>query len=125
LVLKIDARHETCFSDDNGGLKGKRGMLAIKNIRIENARLYPRKIVDQLLLALSNGTQLHADESRIHFYDLEADGRKYFIYVSPVNASVTLIATWAKKRKSSLSKSAAHDPWWRWITAHVKMRSYT
>ncbi len=100
-------------------------MLAIKNIWIENARLYPREIVDRLLMALSNGTQLHADESRIHFYDLEAGGRTYFIYVSPVDAHVTLIATWAKKSKMSVSKSAAHDPWWRWITAHVKMGSYT
>ena len=81
--------------------------------------------MDQLLVEMSNGTQLHADESRMHFYDLEADGRKYFIYVSPVNASVTLIATWAKKRQSSVSKTAARDPWWRWITAHTKIRSYT
>jgi hypothetical protein len=100
-------------------------MLARENIRIENARLYPSEIVDQLLKALSNGTQLYEDESRKHFYDVDADGRTYFIYVSPANASITLIATWAKKRKSSVWISAAHDPWWRWITAHAKIGSYT
>jgi hypothetical protein len=58
-------------------------MLSREKIRIENRWLYPSAIVDQLRIALSNGAELHADESRRKFYDLDTEGRTYFIYVSP------------------------------------------
>ena len=79
-------------------------MLAKEKIRIENARLYPAAVVDQIQTALLNGAELHADDSRRNFYDLDFEGRTYFIYVSPVSGSVTLIATWAQKRPSADEK---------------------
>jgi hypothetical protein len=72
-------------------------MLSRENIRIENARLYPSVIVDQLRIALSNGAALHADESRRDFYELCTGLHTYFIYVSPASGNITLIATWAQK----------------------------
>ena len=93
-------------------------MLSREKIRIENRWLYPSAIVDQLRIALSNGAELHADESRRKFYDLDTEGRTYFIYVSPVSGSVTLIATWARKRPSADAKSDEQAPWWRRITEH-------
>jgi predicted ATPase len=72
-------------------------MLLRENIRIENARLYPSVIVDQLRIALSNGAELHADESRRDFHKLCTGLRTYFIYVSPASGNITLIATWAQK----------------------------
>jgi hypothetical protein len=101
------------------GLNGKETTMPNNIIRIENARLYPSAIVDRLQTALSNGADLHADESRRNFFDLDIAGRTYFIYVSPVNGNVTLIATWAQKCLSSDSKMDDHAPWWRRITAHL------
>jgi hypothetical protein len=93
-------------------------MFSRENIRIENARLYPSEIVNQLRTALANGTELHADEFRVNFYDLNSEGRTYFIYISPANGSVTLIATWAQKHASADAKSAGYPTWWRRITEH-------
>jgi hypothetical protein len=113
------------FCDGRDRLGGERGMLAKE--KIENARLYPLEIVDQLLTALSRGSDLRADETRKHFYQLDAGSRTFFIYISPVNGSVTLIASWEKKRKwkSFVAQFSAHAPWWRWITAHTRISSYT
>jgi hypothetical protein len=99
-------------------LKREQGMLSKEKIRIENARLYPPAIVDQLRMALSNGTKMQANETRRNFYDLDTKGRTYFIYVSPANGSVTLIAKWARKPLSADAESDGQAPWWRRITAH-------
>jgi len=72
-------------------------MLSRENIRIENTRLYPSAIVDQLRIALSNGAELHADESRRDFYELCTGLRTYFIYISSASGNITLIATWTQK----------------------------
>jgi hypothetical protein len=93
-------------------------MLSKEKIRIENARLYPSGIVDQLRAALSNGAKLQANKTRRNFYDLETEGRTYFIYISPASGSITLIATWERKRPSADGKFRTQAPWWRRITAH-------
>jgi hypothetical protein len=72
-------------------------MLSRGNIRIENARLYPSAIVDQLRIVLSNGAELHADESRREFYELCTGLRTYFIYILSASGSITLIALWTQK----------------------------
>jgi hypothetical protein len=66
--------------------------------------------MNQLRTALANGTELHADESRVNFYDLNSEDRTYFIYISPVSGSVTLIATWARKYPSADAKSDEQTP---------------
>ena len=92
-------------------------MISRDSIRIENPRLYPAVIVDQLRTALSNGTNLQANELRNNLYDLATENRTYFIYVSPVSGDITLIATWA--RKSTVTDSDDQDKLWRRITAHI------
>ena len=94
-------------------------MFSRENIRIENARLYPSEVVDRLYAALSNGAQLHSDESRRNFYDLNTEGRTYFIYISPATGSVTLIATWAQKYGSANGESEGHSGWWQRIAEHI------
>jgi hypothetical protein len=94
-------------------------MIRNEIVRIENARLYPPTVVDRLRTALLKGADLHADESRRNFYDLSIQNRTYFIYVSPINGNITLIATWAQKRPSAASKTDEHAHWWRWIRAHL------
>ena len=93
-------------------------MFSRENVRIENARLYPSEVVDRLYTALSNGAELYANESRTNFYDLNAEGHTYFIYISPATGNVTLIATWAQKRTSADVKLAEQRKWWRRITEH-------
>jgi hypothetical protein len=93
-------------------------MLSKEKIRIENPWLCPSAIVDQLRTALSNGAELQADQSRRNFYDLDTEGRTYFIYVSPASGSVTLIATWARKHPSADARAYRQDRWWQRITIH-------
>ena len=93
-------------------------MFTRANIRIDNARLYPAEVVDRLYTALSRGAELHAYESRTNFYDLNSAGRTYFIYISPVSGSVTLIGTWAQRHVSAKPKSDGHSTWWQRITEH-------
>lgn len=94
-------------------------MLSREKIRIENARLYPAEIVDELRTALSKGTKLQADGARKHFYDVDYAGRTFFIHISPASGSVTLIATWVRERSSADVKQDGQSPWWRRITAHL------
>jgi hypothetical protein len=100
-------------------------MLTKETLRIENARLYPAELVDQLLAALSSGAELRPDDSRTNFYDVEANGRTFFIYISPVGGRITLIASWTKPLAASLSKSFGHFSLWRWIAVHAGIRAYT
>jgi len=88
-------------------------MLSRAGMRIENARLYPAAVVNQLEKALSNGAELCVDAARRNFYDLEAEGRTYFIYVAPVSGYVTLIAMWDKKRSVARGNSDGKWVWWR------------
>ena len=94
-------------------------MFSRTNIRIENARLYPSEVVDRLYAALSRGAELHSYESRMNFYDVNSEGRTYFIYISPTNEKVTLIATWAQKRASADGESGGHSRWWQRIAEHI------
>jgi hypothetical protein len=92
-------------------------MLSLEKIQIENARHYPKQIVDQLRTALSNGASLNADQSRKHLYYLDAQDHTYFIYVSPASGNITLIAAWRAKRASANRKSRENGPRWRRIAA--------
>lgn len=92
-------------------------MLSRDAMRIENPRLYPLEIVEELQAALSGGGKLRANELRINFYDLATEDRTYFIYVSPVSGDITLIATWAQNSSSAGMKSGEQDPLWRRIAA--------
>ena len=94
-------------------------MLSKEKMRIENARLYPAAIVDQIQTALSNGAPLRADKSRKNFYDVDTENRTYFIYVSPASGNINLIATWRRKHSSADEKSQVQGPWWRRITTHI------
>jgi hypothetical protein len=87
-------------------------------IQIENARLYPAAIVDELRAALSNGTNLRADETRKNFYDLDIEGRTFFIYISAASGNVTLIAMWPRRPSMADTKSEGPGSWWRWFTTH-------
>jgi hypothetical protein len=94
-------------------------MFSRENIRIENSRLYPSEIVDRLHAALSSGAELRTDGSRINFYNVDSGARTYFIYTSPANGKVTLIATWEQNGGSDDVGSGGHPRWWQRIAEHI------
>src|ERR1700722_7248180 len=94
-------------------------MFSRENIRIENSRLYPSEVVDRLLAALSSGAELQAEESRKNFYNVNSGARTYFIYISPTNGKVTLIATWAQNGGSADVGSDGRPRWWQRIAEHI------
>jgi hypothetical protein len=61
---------------------------------IHNRQNYPAAIVDQLEKLLVKGVSARQDPRRENFYDLEHADRIFFIYLSPLTGSVTLLATW-------------------------------
>ena len=61
---------------------------------IHNRQNYPGDIVNQLEKLLVEGVSARRDPSRANFYDIENADRVFFIYLSPLTGSVTLLATW-------------------------------
>ena len=61
---------------------------------IHNRLNYPPDIVDQLEKLLVEGVSARQDPNRRNFYDIENADRVFFIYLSPLSGSVTLLATW-------------------------------
>jgi hypothetical protein len=63
---------------------------------IENPRNYPAVIVNQLPSLLTSSLNVSPDLKRKTCYDIENGHRIYFIYVSPVNGNVVLLASWLR-----------------------------
>ena len=61
---------------------------------IHNRQNHPADIVDQLEKLLVEGVSVRQDPRRRNFYDIEHADRIFFIYLSPLTGSVTLLATW-------------------------------
>ena len=64
---------------------------------IENPRNYPAVIVDQLSSLLVSGQRASPDLKRMSCYDIERGNRTYFIYVSPVDGKIMLLASWLRR----------------------------
>lgn len=73
----------------------------IHNVTIENPRRHASESVERLRGLLAEGTKATADPKRQGFYDLEDDGRVFYIYVSPVSGRVVLLATWLDHETAS------------------------
>ena len=63
---------------------------------IENPRNYPADQVEQLRKLLQAGTLARPDRGRSGVYEAENDAYVFYIHVSPVSRTVTLMAAWAK-----------------------------
>jgi hypothetical protein len=61
---------------------------------IHNRQNYPPDIIGRLEKLLAEGVSARQDPNRRDFYDIENADRVFFIYLSPVTGSVTLLATW-------------------------------
>lgn len=72
-----------------------------KNIKIEDLRHHPAEVVEKLQVLLANGAMAHKDPHRDSFYEIESNGRVYYICVSPVTGKVLLLGTWLANEASS------------------------
>jgi hypothetical protein len=65
--------------------------------RIENPREYAGQAVEDLRELLQVGGQAQPDPHRDNFYQLEDNKNAYYIYVSPINGNVILLAKWSRQ----------------------------
>lgn len=64
------------------------------NVSIEDLREHPPEIVDRLRAALAAGAVTREDPHRAGFYEVESDGRVFYICISPITSKVLLLGTW-------------------------------
>ena len=62
--------------------------------RIEDLRHHPAEVVEKLRLLLASGAVAHEDPNRDSFYEIESNGRVFYICVSPITGKVLLLGTW-------------------------------
>ena len=68
-------------------------------VRIEDPRNHPAKTVLALRDILCGGATIIPDPKRRGFYEVRGESVVYYIYVSPVNGNVLLLATWPKENE--------------------------
>ncbi|MFZ0878411.1 MAG: hypothetical protein WCA98_17215 [Candidatus Acidiferrales bacterium] len=67
---------------------------------IRDQRHHSAESLDTLRALLAGGVSLHADPKRPHFYELEGPTHVFYIYVSPVDGGVELLATWPRTQRT-------------------------
>lgn len=81
------------------------------NLNIEDLRDHPPEVVEKLRELLASGAAASEDPHRDSFYEVESNGRVFYICVSPITGKVLLLGTWvnesASKPPANGSKVAA------------------
>ncbi len=81
------------------------GNMTSTNIfEIRDLREHSPETVQTLRSLLASGVGLRADLKRLHFFELDGDTCVFYIYVSPVDGSVELLATWPRVQGLELQK---------------------
>ncbi len=84
-----------------------------QDMSVEDLRHHPAEIVDKLREALLAGAVARKDPHRESFYEVESDGRVFYICISPVTSTVLLLGTWlagAAPAEVASQKTAADRP---------------
>lgn len=66
------------------------------NFEVKDLRNHSPETLESLRGLLASGTGVRPDLKRPDFYELESDTCVFYVYVSPVDGSVTLLATWPR-----------------------------
>ena len=66
------------------------------SFEVKDLRNHSPETLETLRGLLASGTGVRPDLKRPHFYELEDDTCVFYVYVSPVDGSVTLLATWPR-----------------------------
>ena len=78
-----------------------------QNTSIEDLRHHPAEVIEKLRALLASGAVAHEDPHRESFYEVENNGRVYYICVSPITGKVLLLGTWLADRKPIAGIKAA------------------
>ncbi len=81
------------------------------DFEIEARPEHAHAAVEQLRGVLSNVEEqphavLRADPQRKGFFDIESDGRIFFVYISPAGERVLLLATWLRRDAEAFQRVA-------------------
>ena len=71
-------------------------MTAGNRFEVKDLRNHSPETLESLRGLLASGTGVRPDLKRPDFYELEGETCVFYVYVSPVNGSVTLLATWPR-----------------------------
>lgn len=75
--------------------------------RIEDLREHPPEVIEKLRALLASGAVAHEDPHRDSFYEVESNGRVFYICVSPITGKVLLLGTWLLNHQEAQPKVAA------------------
>jgi len=92
-----------CYEHNAVGLAE---MTPENSFRIKDLRNHSPETLETLRGLLAIGKGARPDLKRPHFYELEDETCVFYVYVSPVNGSVELLATWP--RTPSAERAVCH-----------------
>src|SRR5580704_9006801 len=83
------------------------GVSEIMNLDIKDLRHHSPETLQALRGLLAGGADVRPDPKRSHFYELEGETHTFYIYISPADGAVELLATWAREDRPADSELAA------------------
>ncbi len=77
------------------------------NMDIKDLRHHSPETLASLRGLLAGGADVRPDPKRSHFYELEGDTHVFYLYISPADGTVELLATWVREDRPEHSELAA------------------
>jgi hypothetical protein len=71
-------------------------MTAGNTLEVKDLRNHSPETIETLRGLLASSADARPDAKRPHFYEIEGDACVFYVYVSPVDGSVELLATWPR-----------------------------
>ena len=75
-------------------------------VQIESLRNHPAGDVQALQRLLAAGADAAMDPHHKNFYEVEDAGRVFYLYISPVNGEVRLLAVWQAGVSPEVARAA-------------------
>jgi len=76
-------------------------------LKLEDPRRHPAEVVKELQGLLEAGAVAHSDPRHDYVYELEGEGRIFYLYLYPHRQKVQLLATWPKDGTAAMVDQAA------------------
>jgi hypothetical protein len=76
------------------------------NFTVRDLRQHSPETLRTLQALLASGACVKPDPNRPSFYELSSESDVFYIYVSPVDGTIELLATWAKYETAELLRRA-------------------
>lgn len=83
------------------------GINEVMNMNVKDLRNHSPETMATLRGLLAGGADVRPDPKRSHFYELEGETHTFYIYISPGDGAVELLATWAREDRPKHSELAA------------------